>query len=78
MEKIKLCVCGTDIIFEPNQTAYNKFINEMAMDNKVAPAHNYLMRIVATESKEALAEILKRPGAALQLVSKVNDIYAPE
>ncbi|MFP5584866.1 putative phage tail assembly chaperone, partial [Salmonella sp. 741265139_PSA] len=27
MEKIKLCVCGTDIIFEPNQTAYNKFIN---------------------------------------------------
>ncbi|EAB8572679.1 hypothetical protein G6S60_005010, partial [Salmonella enterica] len=28
--------------------------------------------------KEALAEILKRPGAALQLVSKVNDIYAPE
>ncbi|EAV3542193.1 hypothetical protein E2U74_10285, partial [Salmonella enterica] len=48
MEKIKLCVCGADIIFEPNQTAYNKFINEMAMDNKVAPAHNYLMRIVAT------------------------------
>ncbi|EBI4685584.1 hypothetical protein DQO65_19215 [Salmonella enterica] len=78
MEKIKLCVCGTDIIFEPNQTAYNKFINEMAMDNKVAPAHNYLTRIVATESKKALAEILKRPGAALQLVSKVNDIYAPE
>ncbi len=48
------------------------------MDNKIAPAHNYLTRIVATESKEALAEVLKRPGAALQLVGKVNDIYAPE
>lgn len=78
MEQIKLCVCGVDIIFEPNQTAYNKFINEMVMDNKVAPAHNYLTRIVATESKEALAEVLKRPGAALQLVGKVNEIYAPE
>ncbi|ECF6027197.1 putative phage tail assembly chaperone [Salmonella enterica] len=78
MEKIKLCVCGADIIFEPNQTAYNKFINEMAMDNKIAPAHNYLMRIVAMESKEVLEGILKRPGAALQLAGKINELYAPE
>ena len=50
----------------------------MAMDNKVAPAHNYLTRIVAAECKDALAEVLKRPGAALQLAGKVNEIYAPE
>ena len=36
------------------------------------------MRIVTPETKEALIDVLKRPGAALQLVSKVNDIYAPE
>lgn len=78
MEKINLVVCGNEIIFEPNQTAYNKFINEMAMDNKVAPAHNYLTRIVSAESKEALTELLKRPGAAIQLAGKVNEIYAPE
>ncbi|MDM3091569.1 putative phage tail assembly chaperone [Citrobacter sp. Cf136] len=71
-------ITGTPIVFEPNQTAYNKLINEMAMDNKVAPANNYLMRIVTPETKEALIDVLKRPGAALQLVSKVNDIYAPE
>lgn len=78
MEQIKLAVAGVEVVFEPNQTAYNKFINDMAMDNKVAPAHNYLNRIVTAETKEALAEILKRPGAALQLVAKVNEIYAPE
>lgn len=78
MEKINLVVCKKEITFEPNQTAYNKFINEMAMDNKVAPAHNYLVRIVSAESKEALEDILKRPGAALQLAGKVNEIYAPE
>ena len=61
-QKINLVVCGKEIVFAPNQTAYNKFINEMAMDNKVAPAHGYLMR----------------PGAALQLAGKVNEIYAPE
>ncbi|EIK1685108.1 hypothetical protein LJW32_004142, partial [Salmonella enterica] len=30
MEKINLVVCKKEITFEPNQTAYNKFINEMA------------------------------------------------
>ena len=78
MEKIKLVVAGVELVFEPNQTAYNKFINEMSMDNKVAPANNYLNRIVATESKEALAGIIKRPGAVLQLVGKINELYAPE
>ncbi|MEH3539061.1 putative phage tail assembly chaperone, partial [Enterobacter roggenkampii] len=29
-------------------------------------------------SKEALADIIKRPGAALQLVGKINEIFAPE
>jgi hypothetical protein len=78
MEQIKMVVAGQDVIFEPNQTAYNKFINEMAMDNKVAPAHSYLMRIVSTKTKPALEDILQRPGAAIQLAGKVNEIYAPE
>ena len=77
-KKIVLTVGGTELTFEPNTTAYNKFINEMAMDNKVAPAHNYLIRIVTAECKEALEDILKRPGAAIQLAGKVNEIYAPE
>lgn len=78
MEKIELMIGDVELIFTPNTTAYNKFINEMSMDNKVAPAVNYLNRIVAAESKEALADIVKRPGAALQLVGKINEIYAPE
>ena len=78
MEKIELMIGGVELVFTPNTTAYNKFINEMSMDNKVAPAVNYLNRIIAAESKEALADIVKRPGAALQLVGKINEIYAPE
>ncbi|PWF53623.1 hypothetical protein BHT19_0023040 [[Kluyvera] intestini] len=77
-EKIKLAVAGVELVFVPNVTAYNKFINDMSMDNKVAPAVGYLNRIVEAESKEALASIIQRPGAALQLVGKINEIYAPE
>ncbi len=64
-QKITLVVTGKEIVFAPNQTAYNKFINEMAMDNKVAPAHNYLTRIVEPESKDALAELLKTSGCGV-------------
>lgn len=78
MSKIKLTVSGTELTFEPNTTAYNKFINEMAMDNKVAPANNYLRRIVSTECKEALDTILESPGSALQIVGFVNDQFAPK
>ncbi|MFV7361047.1 putative phage tail assembly chaperone [Citrobacter portucalensis] len=77
-EQIKLTVAGTELVFEPNVTAYNKFINDMSMDNKVAPAVSYLKRIVATESKQTLEGFITRPGAPLQLVAKVNELYAPE
>ncbi|EGZ8132000.1 hypothetical protein JJJ66_005278, partial [Salmonella enterica] len=35
---ITLTVAGVDIRFTPTEAIYNKFVNEMAMDNKVAPA----------------------------------------
>lgn len=75
---IELTVSGKALTFEPNTTAYNKFINEMSMDNKLAPANNYLRRIIAADCKAALDEILEIPGAALQLAASVNDKYAPK
>lgn len=75
---ITLEISGKEFHFEPNVTAYNGFINEMAMDNKIAPAHTYLRRIVAKEDKEALDELLELPGAALQIASSVNEQYAPK
>ncbi|MEQ4671819.1 putative phage tail assembly chaperone [Providencia manganoxydans] len=75
---ITLEIAGKDIRFEPNMTAYNGFINEMAMDNKVAPAHTYLRRIVVKDDIEALDELLQMPGAALQIATSINDQYAPK
>ncbi|WP_323840656.1 putative phage tail assembly chaperone [Photorhabdus africana] len=53
-------------------------INDMAMDNKVVPIVTYLRRIVQPESKSILDEWLKIPGAAMQIVEKVNAEYAPK
>ena len=77
-KKITLTIAGTDISFEPTMTAYNGFINDMMPNDKVAPAHNYLKKIVCQESKEALDDLLKRPSAALQLAGAVNKEFAPD
>lgn len=75
---IEMKIAGKDVSFSPNVTAYNKYINDITMGNKISPAHNFLVRIVTPETKEALTELLERPGAALQIVGKVLDEYTPE
>lgn len=77
MSTITLTVAGTDYSFSPTLVAYNGYINDLLPSDKVAPAHNYLRKIVSPEHKEALAELLKQPGAALQLAAHVNEAFAP-
>ncbi|HAF4685250.1 TPA: hypothetical protein G8N23_002890 [Salmonella enterica] len=73
---LTLTVAGEDIRFTPTEAIYNKFVNEMAMDNKVAPTKNYLMRCVHPEDKEKLEKLIHRPGAALQIAAKLNEDFA--
>lgn len=77
-KSIVLNVAGVDITFNPDMATYNKYINEMAMNNKVAPAHNFLVRTVDTDSKEALLKFMDMPGATLQIVGKLLEEYTPE
>ncbi|OTA17562.1 putative phage protein [Xenorhabdus vietnamensis] len=75
---VSLIVSGNEIKFEPNIVAYNNMINDMTMDNKIVPIVTYLRRIVQPASKSALDELLQIPGAAMQLVEKINSEYAPK
>ncbi|MDC9589179.1 putative phage tail assembly chaperone [Xenorhabdus sp. XENO-10] len=75
---VSLIVAGDEIKFEPNIVAYNNMINDMTMDNKIVPIVTYLRRIVQPTSKSALDELLQIPGAAMQLVEKINSEYAPK
>lgn len=77
-QTITLIVSGAELAFEPTTQAYNKYINELTMDDKVAPAHNYLNRIVATDGKDALGKLLAMPGVGLKLAAKVNEAFIPE
>lgn len=77
--KIVLTVEGKELVFHPNKTAYNKLLNEMTLDNKVAPINAYLHRIIASESKAALTEVLTNyVGAEMQISEAINDRYVPK
>ncbi|HHL7795727.1 TPA: putative phage tail assembly chaperone [Citrobacter freundii] len=77
--KITMTVAGVNLSFEPNKTAFNNLINEMTMTNKIAPMATYLGRIVSSDCKTQLGELMDRyPGCEMQIVEKVNEIYSPK
>ena len=43
---ITLTANKAELTFEVTTDKYNKYINELSLSNKIAPAHNFLMRCV--------------------------------
>ena len=77
--KITLTINGIDITFEPTKLAYNSYINDITMNDKIAPATNFLRRTVLPEDKEKLNEILdNHVGAALQIIEKIIKQFVPD
>ncbi|GKW31385.1 hypothetical protein PEC730217_01650 [Pectobacterium carotovorum subsp. carotovorum] len=76
---ITLTVNGRELSFAPTLVAYNKLSNEAARDGDViGTIATYLKRIVTPDTRDALNELLQRPGYGTQIAKKVNEIYAPE
>ena len=75
---ITLIVRGKELFFEVTLESYNKYLNDITMNNKLAPAKNFLMRSVKTESKEDLREILDLPGAAPMLANALQEEFLPD
>jgi len=75
---IELTVNGKDLSFRVDLAAYNKYLNELVPTNKVGPAHNFLMRTISPDDKDALKAILDMPGAGLQLAGKILEEFTPD
>ena len=67
-----------ELTFEFTTDKYNKYINELSLSNKIAPAHNFLMRCVVEDSRPALKELLEQPGFAVQIASFVVEEFQPD
>lgn len=72
-------ICGEDISFCIGRDDYNKYINSITQNNKVAPSHNFLMQTVDAHSQETLLKILAdNPGAEVQLAGEILEAYTPD
>jgi hypothetical protein len=77
-KQITLMIAAVAIGFTMTTDDYNSYLNEIMPDNKVAPAHNLVMRTVDAEQKEELRGILDNsPGAALQIAGLLTQEFAP-
>ncbi|SCY45941.1 putative phage tail assembly chaperone [Desulfoluna spongiiphila] len=74
-KKITLTIDGTAIDFDVTPAHHERLINEMQPNEKVEPTHNFLVRCVAPESKEALKPFLENPTHVMaigtHLINKV-------
>ncbi|GAB1254773.1 putative phage tail assembly chaperone [Desulfovibrio falkowii] len=77
-KKISLTVNNQDLHFTVSLADYNKYVNELTLNSKIAPARNFLMRCVDADSRDALLEIVDQPGVGLQIVSVLLDEYMPD
>ena len=76
-QTISLNINGTDIRFNVDTTAEERLIDELKDNSKVGPMRNFLIRVVAPESKEALKPFLASPSAIVQIAEKVTEGFAP-
>lgn len=79
MEKLITCIVnGKELVFKVTKEAYSKYINELSPANKIAPARNFLVRVVTPECKDDLRELMKLPAVDLQLAGSILEEYLPE
>lgn len=77
-KKITLTVLGKELAFDVNIIAYNSYINDLTMTNKVIPAQSFLKKTISKECSDDLKDVLENAGAALQLTAAILEEYAPD
>ena len=75
---ITLTVNSSAIRFDMTPDIYNKYIDEVQTTKKVGPTSNMLMRAVQAEDKETLREVMRMPGATMQIASMLIEHYSPD
>ncbi|WP_034633365.1 putative phage tail assembly chaperone [Maridesulfovibrio bastinii] len=75
---IALNINGQEFEFTVTVAIYNQYINEMQPNNKVTPAHNFLMRSIKPEQKDDFKTVMELPGAPIQIAAKIIEEYSPD
>lgn len=78
-QKIVLEVNNVDMNFLVTREIFDKYSDEMGMNDKVAPSNQFLARSVEKDSKKDLMEFLKTtPGGEIELAGVLATEFKPD
>ena len=74
---ITMTVGDDDLNFNVGLEDYERYQNEMGMNNKVAPSKNFLKRCAADENTTAALEERFAQGLAVEIAGALVSAYRP-
>ncbi|NIB44772.1 hypothetical protein HBA55_34650 [Pseudomaricurvus alkylphenolicus] len=78
-QAIVVTILDQDYTFRVSRQDYNKYINTMLPNNKVAPSHNLVVNTVIDENRDAVITILEEnPGAEMEIATSIVTEYSPD
>ena len=70
---------GKDVDFTVTREHFNRYTNDINMNDKVAPSQQFVMRCVEEDSKENLKEYIKStPGSEIDIAGALSTEYKPD
>lgn len=76
--EIEVEINGVTLKFYKDNAAYDAFLNDFTEKNKVTPAKDYLLAIIAPQSREDLLEMINVPNLAIQVAGVINEEFLPK
>lgn len=78
-QTIDITAGGQEFSFNVTRGEYNKYLNAVTANSKIAPSYNFLSTTVETEQQKALLKFLQMtPGAEVQIAGAVLEEYTPD
>ncbi len=76
--RVTLKINDTTIHFNVPPEEQERLIDQMKAESKVSPMHNFLVRTVDKESKEALMPFLVNPSSTMEIGGEVIAAAVPK
>ena len=77
-KEITLAIGDSDLKFKVDTAEYNRYLDEMGMNDKVVPAENFLRRTLADKAQKPLLDELCNAGLTLELAGSVIQEFRPQ
>lgn len=77
-KEITLAIGDSDLKFKVDTAEYNRYLDEMGMNDKVVPAENFLRRTLADKEQRPLLDEACDDGLTLELAGSLVKEFRPQ